>query len=156
MRPSDETAANKVMIPNMTATRWAVASDFDPWELWEPSLGKRGIHWKNLFDHTRGGHKEMMFGISFLPPGSRYTRHFHDQPEIYYVLSGHGIIYAGDDAFNVTPGSFFYLPKKCIHGAVAHGNQPLHMLYVFGTETVGSSYDRSFVEDVALDAHKEL
>lgn len=155
MLPADETSADEVVIPNMSATRWAVASDFDPWELWEPSLGQRGIHWKNLFDHVRGGHTEMMVGVCFLPPGSRYTRHFHDQPEIYYVLSGHGDIYAGDDAYKATPGSFVYLPKKCIHGAVTHGNQPLKMLYVFGTETVGSNYDRSFVENVALEASRK-
>lgn len=150
--PADEKTAEEVDIVNMWNTRWAVADDFEPWQLWEPSKGQRGMTWKTLFDADRGNCNAMLFGTCFLPPGCRYSLHLHEQPEIYYGIAGRGQIFVGEETIDIEPGTAVYVPKQCIHGAQNTNADPMRMIWVYGTESTSRDWSWTPVEDIYLDA----
>ena len=150
--PASIEEANKHDIDNMWQTRWAVADDFVPWELWEPSKGKRGMTWKTLFDKDHGTCHSMMFGTCYLPPGCRYSRHTHAQPEIYYCFSGGGEIFVGDTTVDVKAGTAVYVPRGIVHGAQNKTSGPMQMIWVYGTESTSGDWSWTPVEDIYLEA----
>jgi len=150
--PASQEDAIKYDIDNMWQTRWAVADDFVPWELWEPSKGKRGMTWKTLFDQDHGTCKSMVFGTCFLPPGCRYSRHTHAQPEIYYCFSGQGEIFVGDTTVDVQTGTAVYVPREVIHGAQNRSAEPMRMIWVYGTESTSDEWSWTPAEDIYLEA----
>ena len=129
--------------------RWAVAGDMDPYILVEAAQGQRSLKFQAYFDETQGC-QEMWWGRTYLRPNCRYTPHYHEQPEIFYFLSGQGTMYAGDGVYKVTPGSLVYAPKNCLHGMVNDGPDPLCAIYCCDIETAGTSYERNEVADVPL------
>jgi quercetin dioxygenase-like cupin family protein len=150
--PAGQEEANKYDIDNMWQTRWAVADDFVPWELWEPSKGKRGMTWKTLFDQDHGTCKSMVFGTGYLPPGCRYSLHTHAQPEIYYCFSGRGEIFIGDTTVEVQAGTAVYVPREVIHGAQNRSTEPMRLVWVYGTESTSGEWSWTPAEDIYLEA----
>ena len=143
-----EEKAAQVDILNNPKTRWAVAEEFEPWVPWEPSKGFKGMCIRDLFDLERGSCKEMMVGTCMLSPGAHYTLHYHDQPEIYYPLSGRGIVYVGDSKIEAFPGIAIYVGKRVVHGADTLGTEALRMFWIYGTETTGQNFNWTPVEDI--------
>lgn len=142
---------SNIMSPGMPGKggRWAVAGDMDPYILVEAAQGQRSLSFQAYFDEVKGC-KEMWWGRTYLKPNCRYTPHYHEQPEIFYFLSGTGTMYAGSNAYKVRPGSMVYAPKNCLHGMVNDGADPLCAIYCCNIETAGTSYDRYEVSDVPL------
>lgn len=155
IKACDEKTADQVDIINLSPSQWAVAEDFEPWEFWEPSKGPRGNTWKSLFNAERGGLREMMFGTLIMPPGTRYSLHFHKQPELFYGLSGSGELYICDQTIDIIPGKAFYVPKEGIHGMEPRGAKPLNMIWVYGTETAGKQWSWTPIEDICLYAKNQ-
>ena len=132
-------------------SRWAAAGDADPYIMVEAAQGSRSQFFTSTFDEGKGC-KEFWWGRCITKPNCRYTPHFHEQPEIFYILSGHGTMYGGSEIFQVTPGSLFYAPKNCMHGMVNDGNDTLLALYACNLEVAGSSYNREEIADVPIVA----
>jgi len=153
--PVADSEAMKVDRPNMDKTRWAVAESFEKWMFWEPSKGIKGIQWTSLFDSVRGGHDEMIVGTMIVPPGGRYSKHYHGQPEAFIGLEGEGVLFCGDEVIKVKPGIAAYVAKKQIHGAQCHGGTPFKMIWVYGTETVSAEWSWTPVEDIYLEGRPE-
>lgn len=149
----DPEDARKVNRPNMDESRWAVAESFEPLRCWEPSKGKKGLLWTSLFDAKRGGHKEMIVGTNFVPAGGRYSRHYHDQPEIFIGLEGTGILFCGNEEIEMAPGTAAYVGKKQVHGAQTTGPRPLKMIWAYGTETASPDWSWTPVEDITIGGH---
>ena len=100
----------------------------------------------------RGGCRELMGGTCKLPPGGHYTRHYHDQAEIYYGLSGRGTVYVGEEAVDVRPGVAIYVGQRVVHGADNLGAEPFTMYWLYGTETTGEVLNWTPVEDTYTEA----
>lgn len=153
--PVELASAMKVDRPNMDRTRWAVAESFEDWKFWEPSKGIRGMRWTSLFDIERGGRDEMIVGTLIVPPGGRYSKHYHAQPEVFIGLEGQGVLFCGDDMIKVEPGVAVYVKKNQIHGAQSHGDTPFKMIWVYGTETASAEWSWTPVEDICLEGRSE-
>jgi quercetin dioxygenase-like cupin family protein len=113
------------------------------WRAVEPSKGLK-IRVKRLLD--RG--VELMAGICEFDAGIHYTRHFHDQPEIYFILAGSAIVYKGDAEIRVDPGSALYLGSREVHGLDSIGDEPLKLFWAYGCETAGHVINWTPVEPV--------
>lgn len=142
-----EEAADQVDILNKGKTRWALSEEFEEWTPIEPSKGFR-VRIRYLFDNERGNWQEMMVGIFELDPGIHYTLHYHNHPEIYYIISGHGVIYVGDSKIGVSSGSTIYVRARVVHGADCLGKEPLRMYWVYGAEIIGQNKNWTPVEDI--------
>ena len=140
---ADEKAASRLIIENKPDTRWAINEEFEKWEYWEPSKGSR-LRYRTLFDDEHGNTREGV-AIYSVAPNTHYTRHFHGDPEIYYIVSGHGIMSVEGSEYVVSPGSALYIGPSVVHGIDNFGDEPLKNYVVFGTKTME---DWTPVEDV--------
>jgi mannose-6-phosphate isomerase-like protein (cupin superfamily) len=72
-------------------------------------------------------------GVAELPPGisGDFRPHRHEQAEVYYVLSGEGIVTISGVEHPVRPGTAVFIPGGALHGAVNTGAHLLRLLYVF-------------------------
>ena len=66
-----------------------------------------------------------------LPPGQSIQPHFHpDFEEIYYVLSGYGIMTIGDEQKEISRGDVVYIPAPAPHSLLNTGGVPLRFITV--------------------------
>lgn len=144
---------SNLMSPGAEATgcRWATAGDTDPWTIVEAAQGSRSQIFQAHFDEVRGCN-ELWWGLCSTRPNCRYTPHFHEQAEIFYIISGYGTMYGGSEIFQITPGSLVYAPSNCMHGMVNDSTEPLIALYCCSIETVGTTYNREEIADVPIVA----
>ena len=131
---SDERAASRVVIENKSDARWAINEEFEKWEYWEPSKGSR-LRYKVLFDQKHGNARQGV-AIYSVAPNTHYTRHFHEDPEIYYIVSGHGIMNVQDTEYEVNPGSAIYIGPGVVHGIDNPGDEPLKNYVIYGSKTM--------------------
>lgn len=134
-----------------TGCRWATAGDTDPWTIVEAAQGSRSQVFQAHFDEIKGC-KEFWWGLCSTRPNCRYTPHFHQQAEIFYIISGFGTMYGGSEVFQVRPGTLFYAPSNCMHGMVNDGTEPLIALYACSIEKAGTAYNREEISDVPIVA----
>jgi len=127
---------------------WLTWEETEDWVPVETSKGLR-IRIKRLTD--RGRRVEVIAGIGELDPGVHYTRHYHDQPEIYYIRGGEGIVYVGDAKHRVRRGSVLYIGGGVVHGADSVGSEPLVIFYVYGCEVAGHEVNWTPVEEIYAD-----
>lgn len=131
---SSESVAVSFVIENNPLTRWALHEEFEKWQYWEPTKGSR-LRYRILFDQEHGN---TCLGVSIysVGPHTHYTRHFHNDPMLYYILSGQGIMYLGNSEHEIKQGSAMYIESNVIHGLDNTGNEPLKCYCIFGTELV--------------------
>jgi mannose-6-phosphate isomerase-like protein (cupin superfamily) len=129
----------------VSGTAWVRWEDAMDWAPVEPSKGLR-IRVKRLLDRTR--RLPMIAGVFDLDAPIHYTRHYHDQPEVYYVLAGEGIVYVGDAEHRVRRGSALYIGGRVVHGADSLGTEPLSIFYVYGCESTGHAVNWTPVEEI--------
>ena len=124
-----------------------------------------------VYSNERTKHEgALIFGTSVLMPGLigeefMMTRgHVHeivDRAEVYYCLSGEGVMLMEDDAGRtiaepLAPGNAVYVPGRWIHRSVNTGDRPLVTLFCFASDA-GQDYsiiDRSngMASQVVVDA----
>jgi quercetin dioxygenase-like cupin family protein len=133
--PSSQEEIERVNIINLSSTRWVCCDDFEPLQPFEPSKGaKRSLLFNRVFDSERGGHCDMMAGTLVLNPGLEFTAHTHEQPEVFYCVSGKASIYNEKKRIDVRPGHVIYTYRNCPHGTVNTGNDPFKQFWVYGRE----------------------
>ncbi len=131
--------------PSITAERDVA------WRSVEPSKGFR-IRVKRLVENA----VEVMAGVGELDPGVHYTRHYHDQPELYFILAGAGVLQGADSEAELVPGSAVYLRSREVHGVDSIGDTPLRLLWVYGCETVGHRVNWTPVEPIYAEARPRV
>jgi mannose-6-phosphate isomerase-like protein (cupin superfamily) len=66
-------------------------------------------------------------------PGQVGPRHIHNnEVEIYYCLSGTGVVIIEEEQFILEQGSALYIPPKHFHETKNIGNVPFEFLGIFG------------------------
>jgi len=76
--------------------------------------------------------------IGRIPP-SRAPEHFHLYEEAICILSGHGLMWAGDTSTEVKPGSMIFLPRKqphCLECLDANGMEIMGIFYPAGSPEI--------------------
>lgn len=74
-----------------------------------------------------------------LPPGQSIQPHYHtDFEEIYYVLSGYGIMTIDEEQKEISRSDVVYIPALAPHALLNTGSVPLRFI----TVTVKISMDR--------------
>lgn len=65
-------------------------------------------------------------------PGQGPPKHLHDaEDELFYVMSGHLHVHAGDDILEAPPGSLVFIPKQTPHVFQNTSSEPAKLLVVF-------------------------
>ena len=94
----------------------------------DPAFGS--LRWRTLFSADRTATSGMVAGIAEFGPFGTLNPHRHAPAEIYFGLSGRGIVTVGGAAHEIGPGTALFIPEDLEHGTVA-GEEGLRFFYVF-------------------------
>lgn len=94
---------------------------------------RHGSQIRPLVDRTTSDITGCSLAEETLPPGAAVTPHIHRQiEEIYYILSGRGVMMVGDERREVGPGDAVYVPRNNRHTLENTGTEPIKLLLVCG------------------------
>lgn len=74
--------------------------------------------------------KSISAGLTILPPGGRSDETDHKEGEMFYVISGKGLIRVGDEQAELTAGTAVWVPPNVFHYLLNNGNETLKILWV--------------------------
>jgi quercetin dioxygenase-like cupin family protein len=121
----------------MTSTKpFVVHAEAVALEAWDDPV--RGVvTWRTLLSRDRTPTEALTVGVAEVRerPGDELKMHRHAQTEVYYVLSGEGVISLDGDEQALAAGSTVFIPGGLLHGARAVGSEPLRILYVFAADS---------------------
>jgi uncharacterized cupin superfamily protein len=108
-----------------------------PRETWDdPVRGK--VSWYTLFSSDITPTDSMCAGIAEVEPGGGSRKpHRHEQPEIYLILEGTGILMLDGKESAVTAGTAVFIPGNAEHALRNESDADLKLLYVFPTGRFG-------------------
>ncbi len=95
----------------------------------------RDTYW--LVDPETGPSKNLKMGYTVIYPTGTTTGHTHDDEEVYFVISGEGIMQVGEEKYEIKPGDALYVPPGVFHTTYQKGNMPLTVVWVTGKPCVG-------------------
>ena len=121
----------------MDALRGVVVNELAcPLEGWDDAI--RGtITWRTLLSGDRTPTAQMTLGVTDVGAGQPhpFLPHRHAQAEIYYVLSGEGVVSIDGVEHPLRAGTSVFIPGDVWHGARNTGSEVLRLLYVFATDS---------------------
>ena len=92
-----------------------------------------GSQIRPLMDRTTSPITQCSLAEETLPPGKSVTPHHHEVlEEIYYILSGSGVMTIGDESQAVRAGDAIYIPKHHVHTLTNTGDEEMKILLVCG------------------------
>lgn len=96
-------------------------------------LTPHGSEIRPLIDRTTAPITQCSLAEETLPPGKSVTPHHHEVlEEIYYILSGSGVMTIGDESRAVSAGDAIYIPKNNVHTLTNTGAEDMKILLVCG------------------------
>jgi mannose-6-phosphate isomerase-like protein (cupin superfamily) len=92
-----------------------------------------GSEIRPLIDRTSSGITQCSLAEEVLPPGHSVTPHHHQElEEIYYIVSGSGVMTVGSEQREVGPGDAVYIPRRHRHTLENTGAEPIRLLVACG------------------------
>lgn len=133
MNPSDSIKDKSHQgIASRSARPFAIHVDRPPIE-GAGDVESGNLTWRTLISADRTPSAEMILGIADFPPHGQLNLHRHEPAEIYFGLSGEGIVSADGATLAITKGVAVFIPSNCEHGVVA-GAAGLSILYCFAQD----------------------
>lgn len=105
----------------------------DRWE--DPTRGN--ITWQTIFSSELTPTSGLTLGIAELPADGTVSNqpHRHQPAEVYFVLSGDGVVVIDGQSTPIHQGVAVFIPGNAEHSLRATGSQPMRLLYGFATDT---------------------
>ncbi|MFY9607609.1 MAG: cupin domain-containing protein [Blastocatellia bacterium] len=92
-----------------------------------------GSEIRPLIDRASSGITQCSLAEEVLPPGHAVTPHHHRQlEEIYYIVTGRGMMTVGSEQHEVGPGDAIYIPREHRHTLENTGSEPIRLLVACG------------------------
>jgi mannose-6-phosphate isomerase-like protein (cupin superfamily) len=92
-----------------------------------------GSEIRPLIDRTTAAVTRCSLAEEMLPPGCAVALHHHREiEEIYYVVSGRGLMTVGDETREVDAGDAVYVPRNHRHSLRNTGSEPIKLILVCG------------------------
>lgn len=97
------------------------------------------ISWQTLFSSDITPTDSMTAGVVELEPMVGVLNpHSHSPAEIYYILSGEGMMHIDDTTYPVSVNTSVFIPGNTLHGIRNTGSSPLRFFYVFAVDSFES------------------
>ena len=92
-----------------------------------------GSEIRPLIDRTTSDIALCSLAEEVLPPGAAVGRHHHlETEEVYYILSGRGLMTVGAETRKVTAGDAIFIPRGSAHTLANTGTEAMTLLLVCG------------------------
>lgn len=94
---------------------------------------RHGSEIRPLIDRTTSEITQCSLAEETLPPGCAVTPHRHRQiEEIYYIVSGRGLMTVGEETREVEAGDAVYIPRGHRHTLENTGDEPIKLILACG------------------------
>jgi quercetin dioxygenase-like cupin family protein len=93
------------------------------------------VRWKNLLSGELTASEALTMGLAELPPGARFVRHWHEQPETYFFTDGVGLVEVDGLEYEVRVGPAVFVPGNAWHQVKNTGDGPLRLVYIFPADS---------------------
>lgn len=104
-------------------------------EGWDDAVRGK-VTWRTLLSGDRTPTSQMTLGVTEVGwQPSPLQLHRHAATEIYYVLSGEGIVSLDGVEHALRAGLSVFIPGNVLHGARNTGDETLRLLYVFAADS---------------------
>lgn len=101
-----------------------------PRDSW-PDPERGNVSWFTLFSSDITPTRALSAGVAEIGQGGSLELHRHDEPEVYYILEGAGIMSINGVETAVSPGSAIYIPGDAEHGIRNEAAPLLKLFYTF-------------------------
>ncbi|MGH9897385.1 MAG: cupin domain-containing protein [Pyrinomonadaceae bacterium] len=92
-----------------------------------------GSQIRPLIDATTSPIKLCSLAEEILPPGAEVGLHHHElTEEVYYILSGSGLMKVGEEVREVKIGDAIFIPRQYLHSLRNTGQEPMRLLLICG------------------------
>lgn len=121
----------------MTETRDPLVARIGEGEpgVWDDAQRGR-ISFFSLFNEAASSGRKLTSGLAVLEPRTGFLRpHRHVQPEVYFIISGEGIVTLGEQEMTLGPNHAVYIPSNARHGARNEGEEELRIFYVLAADS---------------------
>lgn len=94
------------------------------------------VTWRTLISGDRTPTAGLTVGSAEIEPGSSEAgaRHHHADPEVYYFISGTGLVHIDGVEHPVEAGSVAFIPGDTPHFVRNTGTETLKLMYVFAVD----------------------
>jgi len=108
------------------------------WKSWkDKDLQKLSpIMWKRLISAERTDSYGIVLGVCKIPAGKALVNHCHPKEEVYFILTGQGIVEIDGVATPVSDGAAVFIPNNSEHSLKNAGTEQLKFLYAFPADTL--------------------
>ena len=108
------------------------------WKSWKDKnlQGISPIRFKRLISAERTDSYGIVLGVCTIPPGGVLVNHSHPKEEIYYILTGQGVVEIDGEARPVSDGAAVFIPNNAEHSLKNVGTEQLKFLYTFPADTL--------------------
>jgi mannose-6-phosphate isomerase-like protein (cupin superfamily) len=113
-----------------------VNADDREWETWPAhQVAQRGrVWWKTLISAGTTESSALTLGVARLPPGATLREHRHEQPEVYFVLEGSGVVTIDGSTRRVDADAGVFIPSNAAHSIKCTGGTDLRVAYAFAAD----------------------
>ena len=105
-----------------------------PLDGWDDPIKGR-IRWRTLFSKGGTPTDGVTCGVAELAPGGWLGLHRHAPPEIYFVLSGTGVVSLNGEDRPMKAGAAVFIPGMAEHGVRQTGKSLLRFFYGFPVDS---------------------
>jgi quercetin dioxygenase-like cupin family protein len=91
--------------------------------------GAAGLSLARLYQHPD---RALTFQLARIEPGGVSRRHAHPWEQVNLVISGQGVVDAGDQQIAIAPGDCVIFPGDVSHAISCTGDEPLLLVGVLG------------------------
>jgi mannose-6-phosphate isomerase-like protein (cupin superfamily) len=130
----DERGGSSVTASSRANNPFVLHESDAPLDGWDDPLRGR-IRWRTLFSKGGTPTDGITCGVADLGPGDWLGLHRHAPPEIYYVLSGAGVVTLNGVETAVKAGSAVFIPGMAEHGVRQTGMAVLRFFYGFPVDS---------------------
>ena len=95
----------------------------------QPFVTRDGSEIRELLAHRNSSIRNQSLAEARLPAGMSTIPHFHRQTEeIYFIVSGHGVMRIDGQEREVVPGDAIAIPPGAVHQIANTGSEDLRLL----------------------------
>ncbi|HHW01753.1 MAG TPA: cupin domain-containing protein [Thermoanaerobacterales bacterium] len=80
--------------------------------------------------------QNFVMGYVTVYPGGSVPLHSHEQEEVYFIVSGKGIMHVNDERENVESGSYIYIHPNSTHMLENTSSENMIMMFCYAPKSV--------------------
>ena len=118
-------------------------------ETWaDPARGS--VRWQSLFSGGITPTDSLTCGVAHVAAGDTFALHSHPQAEVYFGLTGSGVVMVDGAACPLSPGVALFIPGGSVHG-ILRATEAMSWFYVFAADSFEEiAYSFQTAHDAAL------